>query len=1083
MCGWGIAWSQITISGSITSESSEPLIGATVKLKDSTTGVISDIDGNYSIVVPSTNSVLEFSYISYATQSITVGNRTRIDVVMKEDSKLLGEVVVVGYGVQKKVNVTGAVASVNFEDMSDSRPITSVSASLAGLAAGLSSMQSSGQPGENAATIRVRGIKTMNDNTPLVIVDGMLGTMDNLNPNDIESISVLKDAASAAIYGARAGAGVILITTKGGKRESKPTVNFSTRLAIMNPVNLPKVVTNYADYMELMNEAHFQSKTSPMFDQSVIDLWREKSQDPYGLTEAGYPNYVAYPNTDWMDETYNKNQILQEHNVSINGGSEKSRYLLSIGYMNNPGLVDNTGMERINMRINFETDITKWLTLGTRTYGHKDKSGRLNFDGDFGVNSWILQSTPGLYPLYDGKYGAKEAEQEENGAGNVRRRIDENNNGKKDFMRLNTTVFSKITLMKGLTLTSNLNYERTWRETKSWTNPRTSAAFSFSENEQIGEFLTPSQFVTSDDRANTSSYALEHLLSFDRSFGDHDITALFGYHEEYWKYWDLGVTKRGLIDETIHDIGSATEYRDSWGQTYDRASRAILGKFTYAYKSRYLFEFNMRYDGHSRFQKDNRWGFFPSVSGGWRISEEAFMSSTKDWLDNLKIRLSWGKNGNYGSNSKYNDYISQSKYAIREYSLNGKLMDGLVIPEVPNTGLGWETTQTTNFGIDANFLRQRLNFEMDVFTTKSTGIIKSMPIPLTAGVKGEPVMNMANLKSKGIELTAGWQDKIKDFSYGISANFSMIKNETTKYKGKLVEGWVEDKDGKMVWQTNFGQVAGNYQEVLLEGYGFEEYFIRKIYKGSGEYFDGEGAVLPGGGPRDGMIRTEEDMKWAQAMSQEGYSFHDGGKIGERDGLYYGDYIYADYNGDGIYGNDFDRQAMGSSKHPKYNYGIQLDASWKGFDLFLNFAGAAGFDILWSPRDGYNSSTTTLTRGKAISQDIANNHYFYDPENPSDPRTNIYGKYRRLSTIHTSSTRQPSDLYLHKGNYLKLKTLVFGYTIPPVLTKKIGLTNARVYFSGENLFSIDSFPGVDPEQGGNPRYQPVRQYAFGVNLTF
>ncbi len=1084
MCAWGMAWSQTTIKGVITRETNEPLSGAVIKLIGSGTTTFSDKDGSYIIIVPSNKSELEFSYVGLKHQTVTVGDRTTINIVMKDDDKLLNEVVVVGYGIQKKVNVTGAVTSINFDELADSRPITSISASLSGLAAGLSARQTSGRPGDNSAMMRVRGVKTMNDNTPLIVVDGIVApSMDNLNPNDIESISILKDAASAAIYGARAGAGVILITTKSGTKEGKPIVNFTSRFATMNPVNLPNVVTNYADYMELMNEAHYQAKNNPMFNQDVIDLWREKSLDPNGLTDGGYPNYVAYPNTDWMRETYNKNQILQEYNVSTSGGSNKSRYLMSFGYMDNPGIVDNTSMERMNMRINFETDITKWLTLGTRTYGHKDKSGRLTFDGNDGVNGWILQSTPGIYPLFDGKYGSKEAEQEENGAVNIRRRIDENDNGREDFMRLNTTIFSKISFMKGLSLTSNLNYERTWFETSNWTNPRTTAAYSFSRGLQDGAFLTPNEFKVSNGHINISSYTLEHLLNFDRSFGEHDVTALLGYHEEYWKRGDLGATRRGLIDETIHDLDSATELLDGWGKTHDRASRAILGRLTYAFKSRYLFEYNMRYDGHSRFQKDYRWGLFPSVSGGWRISEEAFMAGTKGWLDNLKLRLSWGKNGNYGSNTMYNDYISQPKYARIKYSLNGKQTDGLVIPEVPNTSLTWETTQTTNLGLDANFLRNRLSLEMDVFSTKSSGILQSMPIPLTAGVKGEPVLNLADMKSKGVEITTGWRDRVSDFSYGVSANFAWVRNETTKFRGKLKEGWVEDKNGKLVWQTNFGEVAKNYQEAILEGYEFEEYFLRSIYHGNGQYFDADGNVMKDGGPGDGMIRTEDDMKWAKAMAQAGYSFHEVSKVGERDGLYYGDYIFDDYNGDKIYGNDYDRRAMGTSKHPKYNFGLQLDASWKGFDIFLNFAGAAGFDIFWSPRHGYNASTTTLVRGKAISKDIADDHYFYDPNNPSDPRTNINAKYRRLSTAHTSSTRQPSDLYLFKGDYLKLKTLVFGYTIPTVWTNKIGLNKARMYFSGENLFSIDSFPGVDPEQGGDPKYQPVKQYAFGINLTF
>lgn len=333
------AGAQVTVSGVVTDAMNEPLPGITVAVENTASGTITDQDGKYNITVPDKNSTLLFSFIGFATQKITVNGRSVINVTLLEDVAMLDEVVVVGYGTQKKVNVTGAVSSINFEDQAVSRPITSVSASLAGLSAGLSVSQGSGQPGSDGATLRIRGVGTLNDNSPLILIDGMIGSIDDVNPNDIASISILKDGASAAIYGARAGAGVILITTKNGNKEGKTTITYSGRVSVMNPMNLPKTVNNYADFMEYTNEANWQSGgTGTTFDPVTdIQLWREKAKDPNGLNEYGFPNYVAYPNVNWLEEVYNKNSIKQEHNISVAGNSSNARYLLSMGYVDNRG--------------------------------------------------------------------------------------------------------------------------------------------------------------------------------------------------------------------------------------------------------------------------------------------------------------------------------------------------------------------------------------------------------------------------------------------------------------------------------------------------------------------------------------------------------------------------------------------------------------------------------------------------------------------------------------------------------------------------------------------------------------------------
>ncbi|MGL4492497.1 MAG: SusC/RagA family TonB-linked outer membrane protein, partial [Tannerellaceae bacterium] len=350
------------------------------------------------------------SYIGYTDQDVPVKNQTSLTITLKEDNQQLDEVVGVGYGAQKKVNMTGSVASVNFQDQALSRPLTNVSSALSGLSSGVQVMQGSGKPGSDGATIRIRGVGTLNNSDPLVIIDGVEGVMDAVNPQDIESISVLKDAASSAIYGARAANGVILITTKKGK-SGKFSVNYSGRISYAQPTNLIDMVSNYADFMGWMNEAYNNIGQKNHYSQESIDLWREKSKDPNGVTENGVPNYVAYPNTDWQSALF-EHGLINDHNVSVNGGGENVRVLMSLGYLNNPGLVENTGIQRYNMRVNVEADITKWLKIGTRTFASMEDREAGNFSN---ANNFLRQTTPGVYPEWNGQYGGPELVEERSG--------------------------------------------------------------------------------------------------------------------------------------------------------------------------------------------------------------------------------------------------------------------------------------------------------------------------------------------------------------------------------------------------------------------------------------------------------------------------------------------------------------------------------------------------------------------------------------------------------------------------------------------------------------------------------------------
>ena len=1033
---------QKTIKGTVKDAAGEPLIGVNVIVKGSTIGVITDIDGNFTLSVPA-NAILEVSYIGYLNQEIKAGNQTTLNITLQEDNKTLDEVIVVGYGTQKKSNLTGAVSSVNFEEQAKSRPVTTVSAALAGLSAGVQVMQNSGQPGSDGATIRVRGMGTLNNNDPLVLVDGMEGSMDNVNPQDIESISILKDAAACAIYGSRAASGVILVTTKKGNN-GKVNVSYSGRVSYSQPTRIIDLVSNYADYMEWINESAVNIGQKGNFQQSTIDLWREKSKDPNGVNERGIPNYVSYPNTDWQDAIF-KDGIVNDHNLSVNGGSDKIRFMLSLGYLDNPGLVDDTGITKYNLRANVEADVTNWLKVGMRTYGSMQDKAVGNFSN---ANNYLRQTTPGVYPEYNGQYGYAEASEESATANNLLAMLN-GGNGIQKKSNFNTTMYSEVEFMKGLTWSFNLNYKRYWYEARGWTHATELVKFSTGEVKSAA--ISPDKMTTSFSNEGNWSYTLENLINYSTTIAKvHNLSALLGYQEHYYYSNSSSASLEGLIDESVNVPGAATTMKNIGGSASDKSSRSFFGRVNYDYNNRYLFEANLRYDGHSRYHADHRYGAFPSFSAGWRVSEEAFMENTRSWLDNFKVRASWGKLGNNGGDDVGN-YEYQALYNITDYSFGGKQVSGLAQTSIANTLLSWETAATANFGLDFAFLKNRLTAEFDIYSKKTTGILYRPNIYSTMGGLTAPRLNIAEVSNKGFETTFGWRDRVGKVNYSVSANFAYNHNEVSEYKGEYKAGWEKDANGNDIWVSNPGDVSTGGTSRVLEGKMMNEYYMKSPYKGDQSYVNTDGSVNKNGGPKDGIIRTEKDMEWAKAMIDAGYEFLPNKKIG-KNSIWYGDMIYADANGDKKYGNADDSEFQGVSKDPKYTFGLQASASWKGIDISMAWAGAAGRKLFWGATSGYNATSTRV--GLGLSKDVAYDHYFYDPENPEDPRTNLYAKHPRLTLGESGSQNvETSTRYLYNGNYLKLKNLTIGYTLPERISKKICTQGVRFYLSGENLFSL------------------------------
>lgn len=1057
----------------------EPLIGVSVVIKGTSVGTITDIDGSYTINTNSLQGRLVFSYIGFLTKEEAIDGKTNINVQLAEDTQALEEVVVVGYGTQKKVNLTGSISSISAKSLGD-RPITNVSTALAGLSSGVSIRQGKGTPGEDGATIRVRGIGTLNVSSPLVVVDGMEGTLDAINPQDIESITILKDAASASIYGSRAANGVILVTTKRGNKD-RVSVTYNGIFSMAKPANLLEFVSDYATYMDLMNESATNILAKPIFSAATIDAWRNASANPNAKNELGVPNYVAFPNTNWNEELY-QNNLVNDQSISVNGGSNNSRYLLSAGYMHNPGLVENTGIKRYSYRANVEADVKKWLTLGTRSYATITDKEIGNYADALNFSK---QSTPGIYPRYNGKYGYPEADGESGTANNIFTFLN-NRIGENKTSRINTTIYSKISPMKGLSWDFNFNYTRQFLEKNDHTNPEVGERVKFGTGEIVSLPTDISQLSTFYQTKNNSRYTLENLLRYNIVVDSkHDIGALLGYNETYYFEYDHEATKKGLFDKDAYVFDAATEMISIKGNASDWGLRSWFGRLNYAYNQRYLLEANFRYDGSSRFHSDYRWGMFPSFSAGWRLSEEAFMKDVS-LVENLKLRASWGKLGNnevgrFVENTwTPGNYEYQALYGPVGYSFNGLQVTGLRPGNISNQMLMWEATSVKNIGFDAAFLKNRLSLEVDMYEKITDGILTAPDVYLSMGLISAPVKNTAEVKNKGLEITLGWRDKIGEVNYFVSGNFSYNHNRVSKYKGGLVEEWRTDPNGKEYYYSNIGDVSTGSNKRVLEGHVMNEHYLLDVYQGSGSYNNADGSINIHGGPTDGMIRTAQDMDWLKAMMAEGYKFMPNQSVAENK-IWYGDYIYADNNGDGIYGSNYDRSFSGSSDMPKYSFGLQMSASWKNFDLSLIWAGQAGFEIYWL-ENGYNNSNARA--GTQIGKMLEKDHYFYDFANASDPRNNINASYPRLKLSEADGQNtQASSRWLYDGSYLKLKNLTLGYSVPTNIAKRLHTEQIRMYLSGENLLTITSFPGLDPEMGGNSNYPTLKQAAFGINITF
>lgn len=1009
-----------TFTGTVRDANGEPIIGATVIEKGhSGNGVITDMDGKYTIHARP-GAKLTISYVGSVPQDVTAGQNT--DITLQEQNQNLDEVVVVGYGTQKKVDLTGSVASVDMEEMTKGRPVTNISNGLAGLAAGVSVTSTNNRPGGSASVV-IRGQGTLNSYGALVIIDGVEQGISTVDPQDVESISILKDAASSAIYGSRAANGVILITTKRGKAGTVK-VNYDGYVSFNSHHLTDKIqpVSNYADYMEYFNEAMTNGGEPATFSQEKIDEWRANPNDP-----------LLHPNTNWIDALFRVGTATN-HKISISGGGDKMRLYASLGYLGDPGIMDKTGWKKYNGRVNFDADVAKWFTTGAQLSGYVSDydsgSGQVNQ-----VFSYVGLTTPGMvFKAPDGRLGGT-ANPEDNAQSSV------NNpyynlyaqDTKTRQLGLYTRFYATIRPFKGFSITGSYNFSY-WDQDAS-DKPNLISEYNFSTGEVVQTKGGRTYFSNGDSK--DYHYYNDLIARYSTSLIDKNfnIDAMAGLSNEKFHSQNFSGLRYDLIDRTLDAINAATGDMSASGTQSEYSMRSFFGRLNLNWMEKYLFEFNLRADGSSRFAKNKRWGYFPSFSAGWRIDQENFMKGALGGqLDNLKLRVSYGSLGN----NAVGNYAYQSLYALRNnsYSLNNAVANGLAINAIANSSLTWEKTKVFDVGVDFGFFRNRFTGTIDYFHKKTTGILISLPSPMVHGMSATPTTNAAEVSNKGVELTLGWQDQLSNgFKYGVTGNFTYVKNNVDKFKGK-------DAGGMSISGAN----------LIWEGHSINSQYLLRV---------------------DRILQTDEDMKLVQQMIDNAPVGNDGKKVNPFAAFgtpEKGDFLYKDINGDGVIDNN-DREIVSDGPNPKFYFGLTLSAEWKGFDFSMLLQGQAGIKTFWQ-NAVYN--TPTVQYGAQINKRVAEGAWREGRTDAKFPRL--------LSWENKKINIQNSDFYLEDRSYVKIRNIQLGYTLPKNISKYIYLERLRVYCTLENFFTFTSFRGMDPEVNGE-NYPTTKQVTLGMNITF
>lgn len=1028
ICSIGLYAQSVKIEGVVTSEDDGmPLIGVAVVVKGTYTGVSTDANGYYAIMLPSSKEhTLQFSYMGYKSAEYAVsGSATRLDVKMQTDAMMLDEVVAIGYGTMRKSDLTGAVASVSASDLTKT-PAAGIDQALQGRAAGVTVNAMSGQPG-GGAEVRIRGIGTVNDSSPIYVVDGVITSDINyLNPNDIASTEILKDASSTAIYGSRGANGVIIVTTKNGKRDSKVNVEFNAYVGIQNRWRKLDLMGTEE---QARTEVTMQGQQSQInyFNQNGFNQWLStyklgsSSFYPTVKSDAN-PNGLDYSaiNTDWQDEVFRSNAVVQNYHLAVSGGGEKTTYALSASYFNQDGTIMGSNFQRLTLRSNTTYAITKWLKIG-ENISFVSSTGRRATHNNSSPGSSILSAAIAMAPWDPTHY----PEGSVNAAGeDLSGRISASSNFRNvtnPFSMvemshpLNKTerwignVFLELQPVKGLTFRSEVSMDLA-----NGMNREFKEKYYYSDYDKNDKnFISRSM-----SRALTMRY--DNLLTYNGEWGKHSLTAMVGQTTEQYDYYSIGGSGSTITNPAPNNwyINQAT---DDLSEAGDSASRtrmfSLLGRVHYDYDNRYLITLNFRADASSKFP-DNLWGYFPSMAAAWRISEEPFLKDV-DILDNLKLRVGWGQIGNekIGSNS-FTQVMFNAGPTFVDYPLgvNQELVPGATVLTYVNTGGMWETTEQINVGVDFGLWNGKLVGTVDLFKRDTKNMLLSVAAPAHVGNRYASTANVGTVSNKGIELTLAHYNRVGEFNYSINGNVSFIDNELTALNGgERVYGDRSICDmGLPLW--------------TLWGYEYE-----------------------------GIYRTNEEvLEHQHAQSALTVTEHAG------------DARYKDQNGDGLI-NDDDLVALGNA-FPWLTYGLNFSLDWRGLDVSIFFQGVYGNEI-------YNA-LRLRTEGKGQEATLSTSmRDVWSITNPKGSIPNPWGSSRNFEN---------SSRYVEDGSYLRLKDLTIGYTLPKRWTDKMHMQRWRFYISATNLLTFTKYSGYDPEVGGGVdygNYPQSRTIMFGTNINF
>lgn len=994
-----------TVSGKVTEEGTGSGIpGVNILIKGTGQGTVTDVEGNYSISATN-DATLVFSSVGFVTEEIVVGNRSYIDVVLAPDITSLSEVVVVGYGTQERARVTGAISSISAEEINE-QPVTSLDQALQGRAAGIT-VTNTGSPGVNPL-VRIRGLGTVGDNNPLYVVDGMpvsgsvqtqggngissSGGLNGINPNDIASIEILKDASAAAIYGSRAANGVIIITTKKGQA-GKINVNLDAYYGVQNAWKKLDLL-NTEQYLEYAQELLANGGTNPG-DDGFPERLNYNGQFATINDLGDFSNI----NTDWQDEMFRPASI-QDYNLSVSGGSENAVFNVSGGYFNQEGIMLGTAFERYSLRANSEFTLGKFKFGETLTLSFSERHNE-PYNGGRSQIEHMIKMVPYIpvrnddYPTtgYRSTDGA-DGSDPENPVLNamLRKNIDEN-------MKILGTAYGTFEIVEGLEYKLMLGLDMNFGYNHQFTPIIVSS-------DQY--HLNPTADI-SQNRVDFISPLISNQLSYSKDFGDHHVDAVAVIERQTSQLRNTGASGETAITSVI-DVLNITENPNRQGRRDEYALISYLGRVNYDFAGKYLFSASVRRDGGSRFGSE-KWGTFPSVSAGWRLSEENFLSNV-NFLSNLKLRGSWGKVGN----DKIGNYGYQSTFASGQFYVlgtGGTLVPGLTIRALENPDIQWETTVMTNIGLDIGFMNDQVRASVEYFRNETQDMLLPVPTPPSFGYDVAPTANLGSVLNKGFELTAGYYKYSGDFQWSLSGNISFITNELTDLsQGTSVAG--SNFETWNTTQTKEGEPIAYFYGWVVDG----------IFQSDAE--------VAAANEIDGDASTPYQVAATSA----------------------GDIRFKDINGDGVVNNS-DRTNLGHYL-PDFSYGLNASANYQNFDISLFIQGVSGNEILNTNLYDLQGMPRLFNAGTAV----------LDAWTPEEPNTDI----PRAVNADPNQNARISSRYIEDGSYLRVKNLSIGYTLPTGLLGDFGngfIRNLRVYVTAQNLLTITDYSGYDPEIGARP----------------